>query len=117
MKRSKASLLLGLGCVLALVRLFRRIQAVRITVAVLALSFSLLCCVDLEGLCVNVHLDRLAAGQTQTVDWLLLGGCCDWGGRQELTARVRDRLRTLDLPADVSQDEWVRQNWLWQEES
>lgn len=110
-------LVLGLGCVLALVRLFRRIQAVRITVAVLALSFSLLCCADLEGLCVNVHLDRLAAGQTRTVDWLLLGGCCDWGGREELTARVRDRLRTQDLPADDSQDEWARQDWLWQEES
>ena len=103
---------LMLGCVLALVRLFRRIPAVRILVAALALSFSLICCADIEGVCVDVHLDRVASGQTQTVDWTLLGDCCGWGSREALTRRTLERLQASDL-SDNDRRALTEQTWLW----
>lgn len=93
---------LGLGCVLAAVRLFRRLPAVRVLAAALALSFSLLCCADIERLCLADHLARVQSGQAETVDWTLVRGFAYQ--RDDLAARAAQALRGMALsPADEAQ--------------
>lgn len=62
-------------CVLAVVWLFRRIPAARIAVLVLAGSFTMLCCVDIEGFCLRQNIDRCRAGAIPTVDAELFHAC------------------------------------------
>lgn len=87
--------LLGLGALLATLRLVRRVPAARIGLLALALSFSVLCCADIEAVCIRDHLARVQAG-TMDVDWSLLRQCAS--GRSELeqeaNARALEILRT-----------------------
>lgn len=62
-------------CALAVVWLFRRIPAARIAVLVLAGSFTMLCCADIEGFCIRQNIDRYQAGTIQTVDADLFRVC------------------------------------------
>ena len=92
---------LGLGCVLALVRLFRRIPAVRVLAAALALSFSLLCCADIERACLRDHLARLETGRAETVDWNLVGNFAYMRG--DLAEEAARALKGMELaPSDAA---------------
>ena len=92
---------LGLGCVLALVRLFRRIPAVRVLAAALALSFSLLCCADIERACLRDHLARLETGRAETVDWDLVGNFAYMRG--DLAEEAARALKGMELaPSDAA---------------
>lgn len=62
-------------CVLAVLWLFRQIPAARIGVLVLAGSFSMLCCADIESFCLQQNIDRWQAGVIQTVDEDLFQNC------------------------------------------
>lgn len=62
-------------CVLAVLWLMRPVPAARIAVLVLAGSFSMLCCADIEGFCVRENIDRYQAGVIDTVDTDLLVQC------------------------------------------
>lgn len=88
-----------LGCVLAGVRLFRRIPAARILIAALALSFSLLCCADIEGVCLRDHLHRLETGVAEQVDWDLVHRCVTVD-RDRLAPVAAEALRDLPLSAE-----------------
>lgn len=61
--------------ILALVRVFRIFPAARIAVAVLALSFTLLSCVDMKQRIIEANLARYASGQDAELDWDVLWEC------------------------------------------
>lgn len=89
---------LGLAAVLALLRLWRKIPAVRIWVLAAMVSFCVLCAVDVEKLCVNDHLDRVQAGTAASFDWDLLNQCIY--GRPELSQDLAARMTTMDLTSE-----------------
>lgn len=91
---------LGLAAVLALVRLWRRLPAVRIWVLAAAVSFCVLCAVDVEKICVMDHLARVQAGTAAELDWNLLDECLS--GRPDLVHSVQDI--AMDLTAEQRQD-------------
>lgn len=103
-----------LGCVLAGVRLFRRIPAARILITALALSFSLLCCADMEGICLRDHLHRLSTGAAEQVDWTLVHRCV-MVDEDRLAPFAAESLRDLPLSAEDQALLW-EQAWLidWQ---
>ena len=92
--------MLGLAAVLALVRLWRRLPAVRIWVLAAAVSFCVLCAVDVEKICVMDHLARVQAGTAAELDWNLLDECLS--GRPDLIHSVQDI--AMDLTAEQRQD-------------
>ena len=99
-----------LGCVLAGVRLFRRIPAARILIAALALSFSLLCCADIEGVCLRDHLHRLETGVAEQVDWDLVHRCVTVD-QDRLAPVAAEALRDLPLSAEDQALLW-EQAWM-----
>lgn len=62
-------------CGLAVLWLFRQIPAARMAVLVLAGSFSMLCCADIESFCLQQNIDRWQTGTIQTVDEDLFYTC------------------------------------------
>lgn len=66
---------LTVWCVLALVRVFRAIPAAHIAVLVLAVSFTLLACVDMKQRVIDVNLARYEAGVDAELDWDVLWEC------------------------------------------
>ena len=72
---------LAVWCVLALVRVFRAIPAAHIAILVLAVSFTMLACVDMKQRIINANLARVEAGIDEEPDWGVLWEC----GYQEET--------------------------------
>ncbi len=66
---------LAVWAVLLLVRVFRPLPAARMGLAVLAVSFTLLSCLDLESRVVRINIDRYAAGRDATLDAGVLWDC------------------------------------------
>ena len=93
---------LGLAALLALLRLWRKLPAVRIWMLAAAVSFCVLCAVDVETLCVNEHLDRVRAGTAATVDWDLLDQCVR--SRPDLADRLKQELTAMDLSRKEEQE-------------
>lgn len=102
---------LGLAALLALLRLWRKLPAVRIWVLAGMVSFCVLCAVDVESLCVNDHLDRVRAGTAAELDWDLLIDCAY--GRPKLADGLRQELLTMDLTPQ-QQREMNTYCWIWQ---
>lgn len=102
--------LLGLGALLAALRLVRPVPAARIGLLALALSFSVLCCADIEAVCIHDHLARVQAG-TMDPDWSLLRQCAS--GRSELGRDTYTRLWAMDL-TDAQRAELESYAWLWE---
>lgn len=91
---------LGLAAVLALLRLWHRLPAVRIWVLAATVSFCVLCAADVEKICVMDHLARVQAGTAAELDWNLLDECLS--GRPDLIHSVQDI--AMDLTAEQRQD-------------
>ena len=100
---------LGLAAVLALLRLWRKLPAVRIWVLAAAVSFCVLCGTNLERLSIRDHLDRVQAGAE--LDWDLLSDCAY--GRPELADQLREELMAMDLTPQ-QQREMNVYCWIWQ---
>lgn len=100
---------LGLAAVLALLRLWRKIPAVRIWVLAAMVSFCVLCGTNLERISIRDHLDRVQAGTT--MDWDLLADCAY--GRPKLADELRQELLTMDLTPQ-QQREMNVYCWIWQ---
>lgn len=100
---------LGLAAVLALVRLWRRIPAVRIWVLAAAFGFCVLCGTNVEKVCIRDHLDRVQAGAE--IDWDLLSDCAY--GRPKLGDFLRQELMTMEL-TDQQRREVNTYCWIWQ---
>ena len=66
---------LAVWAVLLLVRVFRSIPAARMGLAVLAVTFVLLSCVDMKSRIVRANLDRYAAGVDADLDLDVLQDC------------------------------------------
>ena len=71
---------LAVWCVLALVRVFRAIPAAHIAILVLAVSFTVLACVNMKQRIINTNLARVEAGIDEEPDWGVLWEC---GYREE----------------------------------
>ena len=71
---------LTVWCVLALVRVFRAIPAAHIAILVLAVSFTVLACVDMKQRIIDANLARVEAGIDEEPDWGVLWEC---GYREE----------------------------------
>ena len=71
---------LAVWCVLALVRVFRAIPAAHIAILVLAVSFTVLACVNMKQRIINANLARVEAGIDEEPDWGVLWEC---GYREE----------------------------------
>lgn len=100
---------LGLAAVLALLRLWRKLPAVRIWVLAAMVSFCVLCGTNLERISIRDHLDRVQAGAE--LDWGLLSDCAY--GRTELADELRQELMTMDLTPQ-QQREMNVYCWIWQ---
>lgn len=100
---------LGLAAVLALLRLWRKIPAVRIWVLAAMVSFCVLCGTNLERISIRDHLDRVQAGTA--MDWDLLADCAY--GRPKLADELRQELLTMDLTPQ-QQREMNVYCWIWQ---
>lgn len=100
---------LGLAAVLALVRLWRRIPAVRIWVLAAAFGFCVLCGTNVEKVCIRDHLDRVQAGAE--IDWDLLSDCAY--GRPRLGDFLRQELMSMEL-TDQQRREVNTYCWIWQ---
>lgn len=100
---------LGLAAVLALLRLWRKLPAVRIWVLAAMVSFCVLCGTNLERISIRDHLDRVQAGAE--LDWSLLGDCAY--GRPELADQLRQELMAMDLTPQ-QQREMNVYCWIWQ---
>lgn len=81
-------------CVLALVWLVRRIPAAKCGLVVLAFSFALFCCVDVEKICIDNNIDRAAAGSIHNVDGTLLRSCIY--ARDDLYDYTAERLKEIN---------------------
>lgn len=81
---------LAVWAVLLLVRVFRPLPAARIGLVVLAVSFTLLSCLDLESRIVRMNIDRYAAGVDADLDTEVLWDCglLPW-------QKGRDRAKTV----------------------
>ncbi len=99
---------LGLAAVLALLRLWRKLPAVRIWVLAAMVSFCVLCGTNLERISIRDHLDRVQAGAE--LDWGLLGDCAY--GRPELADQLREELMAMDLTPQ-QQREMNVYCWIW----
>ena len=66
---------LAVWCVLALVRVFRAIPAAHIAILVLAVSFTVLACVDMKQRIIDANLARVEAGIDEEPDWGVLWEC------------------------------------------
>lgn len=66
---------LGLWAILLLVRVFRRIPAARIGLAVLAVTFVLLSCADIKSRIVRANVERYATGVDADLDLDVLRDC------------------------------------------
>ena len=99
---------LGLAAVLALLRLWRKLPAVRIWVLAAMVSFCVLCGTNLERISIRDHLDRVQAGAE--LDWSLLGDCAY--GRPELADQLREELMAMDLTPQ-QQREMNVYCWIW----
>lgn len=99
---------LGLAAVLALLRLWRKLPAVRIWVLAAMVSFCALCGTNLERISIRDHLDRVQAGAE--LDWSLLGDCAY--GRPELADQLREELMAMDLTPQ-QQREMNVYCWIW----
>ena len=66
---------LAVWCVLALVRVFRAIPAAHIAILVLAVSFTVLACVDMKQRIIDANLARVEAGIDEEPDWEVLWEC------------------------------------------
>lgn len=99
---------LGLAAVLALLRLWRKLPAVRIWVLAVMVSFCALCGTNLERISIRDHLDRVQAGAE--LDWSLLGDCAY--GRPELADQLREELMAMDLTPQ-QQREMNVYCWIW----
>ena len=76
-------ILLGVGllcAVLALVRVFKPIPAAKLAIFAAAVSFTLLCCVNVKQRVIDVNLARYEAGIDEELDWGVLWEC---GYREE----------------------------------
>lgn len=71
---------LAVWCVLALVRVFRAIPAAHIAILVLAVSFTVLACVNMKQRIIDANLARVEAGIDEEPDWGVLWEC---GYREE----------------------------------
>lgn len=99
---------LGLAAVLALLRLWRRLPAVRIWVLAAAVSFCVLCGTDMENLCMRDHLDRVRTGTAAEIDWYLLDDCTR--SRPDLAAALEEALLSMDLNPE---QQWEMQTYAW----
>ena len=63
------------AAVLALVRVFRAIPAAHIAILVLAVSFTVLACVNMKQRIINANLARVEAGVDEEPDWGVLWEC------------------------------------------
>lgn len=90
---------LAVWAVLLLVRVFRAIPAARIGLAVLAVSFTLLACVNIKQRIVQGNIARYAAGQDEELDLHVLWECgfTPWAG---------DRDGFLDYTVDLVNAGW-----------
>lgn len=100
---------LGLAAVLALLRLWRKLPAVRIWVLAAMVSFCVLCATNIEKVCIRDHLDRVQAGAE--MDWDLLIDCAY--SRPKLADELRQELMTMDLTPQ-QQREMNVYCWIWQ---
>lgn len=85
--------------VLLLVRVFRVIPAARIGLAVLAVSFTLLACVNVKQHIVRANIARYAAGQDAELDLHVLWQC-------GFTPWAEDRAGFLDYTVDLVNAGW-----------
>ena len=74
---------LAVCAVLALVRVFKPIPAAKLAIFAAAVSFTLLCCVNVKQRVIDVNLARYEAGIDEELDWGVLWEC----GYQENEAR------------------------------
>ncbi len=74
---------LAVCAVLALVRVFKPIPAAKLAIFAAAVSFTLLCCVNVKQRVIDVNLARYEAGIDEELDWGVLWEC----GYQENAAR------------------------------
>lgn len=74
---------LAVCAVLALVRVFRPIPAAKLAIFAAAVSFTLLCCVNVKQRVIDVNLARYEAGIDEELDWGVLWEC----GYKENAAR------------------------------
>ena len=66
---------LAVCAVLALVRVFRPIPAAKLAIFAAAVSFTLLCCVNVKQRVIDVNLARYEAGIDEELDWGVLWEC------------------------------------------
>ena len=66
---------LAVCAVLALVRVFRPIPAAKLAIFAAAVSFTLLCCVNVKQRVIDVDLARYEAGIDEELDWGVLWEC------------------------------------------
>lgn len=100
---------LGLAAVLVLLRLWRKLPAVRIWVLAAMVSFCVLCGTNIEKVSIRDHLNRVQAGAE--LDWGLLSDCAY--GRPELADDLREELMAMDLN-DQQRREMNSYCWIWQ---
>ena len=74
---------LAVCAVLALVRVFKTIPAAKLAIFAAAVSFTLLCCVNVKQRVIDVNLARYEAGIDEELDWGVLWEC----GYQENAAQ------------------------------
>ena len=74
---------LAVCAVLALVRVFKPIPAAKLAIFAAAVSFTLLCCVNVKQRVIDVNLARYEAGIDEELDWGVLWEC----GYQENATR------------------------------
>ena len=67
--------MLAVCAVLALVRVFRPIPAAKLAIFAAAVSFALLCCVNVKQRVIDVNLARYEAGIDEELDWGVLWEC------------------------------------------
>lgn len=90
---------LAVWALLLLIRVFRGIPAARIGLAVLAVSFTVLACVNIKGRIVTANIARYAAGQDAELDLHVLWDC-------GFTPWASDRGGFLDYTVDLVNAGW-----------
>lgn len=94
---------LAVWAILLLVRVFRTIPAARIGLVVLAVSFVMLSCVDMESRIVQANIHRYAAGVDADLDLDVL-----WNCGLNCWQRGRDRARTVTYTRWLLDAGWFR---------
>lgn len=94
---------LAVWALLLLVRIFRTIPAARIGLVVLAVSFVMLSCVDMESRIVQANIHRYAAGVDAELDLDVL-----WDCGLNCWQRGRDRARTVTYTRWLLDAGWFR---------